>query len=121
MILYLLLTLLCKAAVKSVPKEFYHCTPLTLKATAGLRMLSDGLGEKILSQVAESLKNEFPFPVYHEGGVEIMGGDQEGVFAWITLNYLLGRIGSGHSSTKLPTAGIMDLGGGIVSSKFICV
>ena len=74
-------------------------------------MLSDGMGEKILSRVATSLETDFPFPIFHEEGVAIMGGDQEGVFAWITLNYLLGRIGS-SSTTRLDTAGIMDLGGG---------
>lgn len=75
-------------------------------------MLSDGMGEKILSRVATSLETDFPFPIFHEEGVAIMGGDQEGVFAWITLNYLLGRIGGGSSTSRLATAGIMDLGGG---------
>ena len=79
-------------------------------------MLDDGIGEKILSQVATSLQNDFPFPIYHEEGVAIMGGDQEGIFAWITLNYLLGKIG-GTTSTKVQTAGIMDLGGGKTSCK----
>lgn len=72
-------------------------------------MLEDGIGQKILERVEVSLKKNYPFPIYQEGGVEIMGGDQEGVLAWITLNYLLGKIGG---KTRVSTAGIMDLGGG---------
>ena len=37
-----------------------------------------------------------------------MDGKDEGVYAWITTNYLLGNIGS---SEKLPTAAVFDLGG----------
>jgi guanosine-diphosphatase len=38
-----------------------------------------------------------------------MKGEDEGVFAWITTNYLLGKIDGGDET---PTAAIFDLGGG---------
>ncbi|KAJ3370574.1 Guanosine-diphosphatase [Kappamyces sp. JEL0680] len=95
-------------------QAYYHCTPLTLKATAGLRMLDNGMGNTILEHVEKKLR-AYPFPLVADGAVEIMGGDQEGVFAWITLNFLLGKIG--HPQ-RVPTAGIMDLGGGSTQIVF---
>ena len=38
-----------------------------------------------------------------------MKGEDEGVYAWITTNYLLGKIGG---PDKTPTAAIFELGGG---------
>lgn len=67
---------LMNAALDSVPPSMFYCTPLTLKATAGLRMLPDGQGSKILAEVEKRLK-EYPFPLV-KNGVEIMAGEQEG-------------------------------------------
>ncbi|KAJ3308688.1 Guanosine-diphosphatase [Boothiomyces sp. JEL0838] len=94
---------LLKEAVKSVPVQLQKCTPITVKATAGLRMLENGMGEQILKEVEKKLKNEYPFPLIKERAVEIMGGDDEG------------NIGG---SDKKPTVGIMDLGGGSTQIVF---
>jgi guanosine-diphosphatase len=50
-----------------------------------------------------------------ENGVAIMDGSDEGVYAWITTNYLLGKIGGPDQS---PTAAIFDLGGGSTQIVF---
>lgn len=76
-------------------------------------MLGDTTAELILEKVREKLRT-YPFPIA-AGDVGIMGGDQEGVYAWITINYLLGRIGL---ETDLQTVGIMDLGGGSTQIVF---
>jgi guanosine-diphosphatase len=109
------LDFLLEHAIKNVPKSLYGCTPITVQATAGLRMLKGDLGENILKAVENRLLNYYPFPIFQKEGVAIMGGDKEGVFAWITVNYLLGNIGS---KEKKPTAGIMDLGGGSTQIVF---
>ena len=59
----------------------------------------------------------YPFPVVSEakGGVEVMDGKDEGVYAWITTNYLLGKIGG---PDKTPTAAVFDLGGGSTQIVF---
>ena len=38
---------------------------------------------------------EYPFAVRGEGAVAVMGGEDEGAFQWLTLNYLLGNLGGG--------------------------
>lgn len=89
-----------------VPQKHQSCTPIAVKATAGLRLLGDELSAQILKAVRTRLQIQFPYPV---ADVEIMTGEDEGVFAWITANYLLGRIGGPNGK---PTAAIIDLGGG---------
>ncbi|CAI4716837.1 AIG_G0043750.mRNA.1.CDS.1 [Saccharomyces cerevisiae] len=54
-------------------------------------------------------------PVVQGDGVSVMGGDDEGVYAWITTNYLLGNIGAG---SKIPTSAVFDLGGGSTQIVF---
>lgn len=44
-----------------------------------------------------------------------MDGSEEGVYAWITTNYLLGKIGG---PDQTPTAAIFDLGGGSTQIVF---
>ncbi|MCO5561884.1 hypothetical protein L7F22_015509 [Adiantum nelumboides] len=55
------------------------------------------MSHKILVAVRDMLELEYPFPIADgrdsslRRGVEIMEGKDEGVFAWITVNYLLNR------------------------------
>lgn len=111
------LDILMDVAVKTVPKEYQSCSPVAVKATAGLRMLGDEMSAKILSAVRTRLETVYPFPVVSEekGGVQIMDGSDEGVYAWITTNYLLGKIGG---PDKSPTAAVFDLGGGSTQIVF---
>ncbi|CAO3609629.1 unnamed protein product [Cunninghamella echinulata] len=99
---------LMKIAVDSVPPEFHHCTPLALKATAGLRLLGKDISDKILAQVRSHLENTYPFPIAGDNGVEIMDGSDEGVYAWITVNYLLGKL---KTTQRGKSAAVFDLGG----------
>ncbi|KAK9466572.1 nucleoside phosphatase family-domain-containing protein [Lipomyces arxii] len=106
---------LLAVAMKSVPDDFKACTPIALKATAGLRLLGDEKSQKILDVVRAHLETKYPFPVVGGDGVSIMGGNDEGVYAWITTNFLLGNIGSKEDR---PTAAIFDLGGGSTQIVF---
>jgi hypothetical protein len=38
---------------------------------------------------------EYPFAVRGAAAVAVMGGEDEGAFQWLTLNYLLGNLGGG--------------------------
>lgn len=105
------LDVLMKVAVDNVPPEYQGCTPIAVKATAGLRKLGEEKSENTLRAVRHHLETAYPFPLVsaEKGGVEVMPGEMEGVYAWITVNYLLGHIGG---PDKNPTAAVLDLGGG---------
>lgn len=105
------LDVLMDVAVKNVPAEYQSCTPVAVKATAGLRKLGKEKSDNTLAAVRRRLETQYPFPVVSDekGGVEVMPGEMEGVYAWITVNYLLGHIGG---PDKNPTAAVLDLGGG---------
>ena len=111
------LDFLMDVAVENVPEKVKACTPLAVKATAGLRKLGHDKADAILKAVRHRLETVYPFPVVSEerGGVEVMEGKDEGVYAWITTNYLLGKIGG---PDKSPTAAIFDLGGGSTQIVF---
>jgi len=111
------LDVLMDVAVKNVPDKLKSCTPVAVKATAGLRKLGPEMSDAILRAVRERLETVYPFPVVSEakGGVEVMDGKDEGVYAWITTNYLLGKIGG---PDKTPTAAVFDLGGGSTQIVF---
>lgn len=111
------LDMLMDVAVKNVPDKLKSCTPVAVKATAGLRKLGPEMSDAILAAVRNRLETVYPFPLVSaaKGGVEVMDGKDEGVYAWITTNYLLGKIG-GPDNT--PTAAVFDLGGGSTQIVF---
>lgn len=106
---------LLELALETVPKDKQGCTPVAVKATAGLRLLGKEKSDAILAEVRKHLETDFPFAVVKGDGISIMDGKDEGVYAWITTNYLLGNIGT---SEKLPTAAVFDLGGGSTQIVF---
>ncbi|KAM0561894.1 hypothetical protein ACHAPJ_003065 [Fusarium lateritium] len=108
---------LMKVAMDTVPDALKGCTPVAVKATAGLRMIGPEPAEAILAEVRRHLEQDYPFPVVDQEkeGVSIMDGSLEGVYAWITTNYLLGKIGSPDVSE---TAAVFDLGGGSTQIVF---
>lgn len=101
---------LLEEAVRVVPRSIHSCTPIEVKATAGLRLLPGKEGEAILDEVRVRIESDWPFSLGKEdAAVEIMDGKDEGVYAWITANYLLGNIGVGSNPGN--TIAVMDLGG----------
>eukprot|EP01006_Ploeotia_vitrea_P020454 TRINITY_DN52735_c0_g1_i1.p1 TRINITY_DN52735_c0_g1~~TRINITY_DN52735_c0_g1_i1.p1 ORF type:complete len:431 (-),score=38.86 TRINITY_DN52735_c0_g1_i1:117-1409(-) len=90
-------------AAAKVPKALQSCTPIALRATAGLRQLGRDKADELLEAV-RGLFKEYPFAMAPDA-VAIMDGLDEGVFAWVTVNYLLDKLG------KDTTATIMDMGG----------
>lgn len=111
------LDILMEAAIEAVPDKLKACSPVALKATAGLRLLGPEKSDRILATVRSHLETKYPFPVVaaDKQGVAIMDGSDEGVYAWITTNYLLGNIG-GPDESK--TAAVFDLGGGSTQIVF---
>ncbi|GFH11286.1 uncharacterized protein HaLaN_06761, partial [Haematococcus lacustris] len=131
---------LLDTVVRTVPEVLQASTPLSLKATAGLRLLPGDKADKILAAVT-TLMHRYKFkmaanaptiPDHSPQSVPAMlgctgwggstchsfhvlnAGQDEGAFAWLTLNYLLERLGKGPSAT----VSAIDLGGGSVQEAF---
>lgn len=111
------LDVLLEEAVKVVPQDVQKCTPVVVKATAGLRLLGHRQSSAILEAVQNRLETRWPFPVPKKDGVVIMDGKDEGVYAWITVNYLFNSINNkdsesfGSNSNNVDSLAVLDLGG----------
>ncbi|KAF7231281.1 ectonucleoside triphosphate diphosphohydrolase 5 isoform X2 [Nothobranchius furzeri] len=122
---------LLKVAKKAVPRLDWKRTPLVLRATAGLRLLPVEKAQALLDQVkgftrhcrdprwgcfykVQHVFDESPFLV-PDNSVSIMDGTNEGILAWISLNFLTGHL---NANTK-KTVGILDLGGGSTQITFL--
>uniref|UniRef100_A0A8C6MP48 nucleoside diphosphate phosphatase n=1 Tax=Mus spicilegus TaxID=10103 RepID=A0A8C6MP48_MUSSI len=104
---------LLNVAKQHIPYDFWKATPLVLKATAGLRLLPGEKAQKLLQKVKEVFKAS-PFLV-GDDCVSIMNGTDEGVSAWITVNFLTGSLKTPGSSS----VGMLDLGGGSTQITFL--
>jgi hypothetical protein len=97
-----------------IPEKYQRETPLLLKATAGLRQIGEEEAQKILDEVRNLFRKQ-PFSFSDENNqVSILDGGDEGLFAWVTVNYLEGFLGQSSE----PTCGILDLGGGSTQIAF---
>uniref|UniRef100_A0AAQ5YAK7 nucleoside diphosphate phosphatase n=1 Tax=Amphiprion ocellaris TaxID=80972 RepID=A0AAQ5YAK7_AMPOC len=104
---------LLRIAKKTVPEDEWRRTPVVLKATAGLRLLPEDKASALLKEVRDVF-DESPFFVPNNS-VSIMNGANEGVLAWVTVNFLTGHL---YSNTRR-TVGILDLGGGSTQITFL--
>ncbi|TWW78528.1 ectonucleoside triphosphate diphosphohydrolase 6 [Takifugu flavidus] len=102
---------LLKVAQSTVPASLWSSTPVLLRATAGLRLLPEQKAQDLLDTV-KLLLMKSPFL---SGGdsVSILDGVDEGIFAWITLNFITG--GLHHADSAV---GMLDLGGGSFQITF---
>eukprot|EP00040_Diaphanoeca_grandis_P039451 m.259086 g.259086 ORF g.259086 m.259086 type:complete len:467 (-) comp37564_c0_seq1:50-1450(-) len=98
---------LIESAMKKVPSAYHKATPISVMATAGLRMLQDSQAEGLLESVRKLL-SRFPFKYDREAGVSIMDGLSEAQYAWVTINYLRGSLDVASAKTAV----MLDLGGG---------
>ncbi|XP_059934111.1 ectonucleoside triphosphate diphosphohydrolase 6 isoform X2 [Mesoplodon densirostris] len=104
---------LLDVAKQDIPFDFWKATPLVLKATAGLRLLPGEKAQKLLRKVKEVFEAS-PFLV-GDDCVSIMNGTDEGVAAWITVNFLTGSLKTPGRSN----VGMLDLGGGSTQITFL--
>uniref|UniRef100_A0A8C5MPL9 nucleoside diphosphate phosphatase n=1 Tax=Leptobrachium leishanense TaxID=445787 RepID=A0A8C5MPL9_9ANUR len=103
---------LLEIAKKEIPEHLHKSTPIVLKATAGLRLLPGNKAQRLLDEVTELFQGS-PFLV-EKDRVSIMDGTDEGIFAWITVNFLTGSF----ANRAIKHAGMLDLGGGSTQITF---
>ncbi|RXN34899.1 ectonucleoside triphosphate diphosphohydrolase 5 [Labeo rohita] len=116
---------LLRVAKKTVPPVEWKRTPVVFRATAGLRLLPPTKAHALLEEV-QDVFDESPFYVPPDS-VSIMDGTDEGILAWVTVNFLTddsqmrslpllsGRL---HKNAQ-KTVGILDLGGGSTQITFL--
>ncbi|KAN0123962.1 GDA1/CD39 (nucleoside phosphatase) family domain containing protein [Russula decolorans] len=114
---------LLKHAQTHIPPSLHHETPLFLLATAGMRLLSPEAQAAVLRSTCQFLifhsdfRMDNPSPVGPCGSsVRIISGEEEGLFGWISVNYLMDGFGS--SSSDRSTYGFLDMGGASTQIAF---
>ncbi|KAJ7745234.1 nucleoside phosphatase family-domain-containing protein [Mycena maculata] len=106
------LDVLLAEALRVVPAALARCAPVAVKATAGLRLLPGSQAADILAAVRARLRGAYPFalPADDDAAAAVMDGADEGVFAWVTANYLLGLV-TPESGPAGASVAVLDLGG----------
>ena len=105
---------LLNAAKDRISERYWSQTPITLKATAGLRLLPKDQSEAIIAQVRTVLEKSGFKP--DKNLIEIMNPMEEGLYAWFTVNYLLGSFAPNKDIWT--SAASLDLGGGSTQITF---
>ncbi|KAF7694952.1 ectonucleoside triphosphate diphosphohydrolase 4 isoform X1 [Silurus meridionalis] len=115
-------------AAEHIPKAKHQETPLYILCTAGMRVLPESQQEALLEDLRTDIPVNFNF-LFSDSHVEVISGKQEGVYAWIGINFVLGRFnhvddgdnevvevqvpGGDQQETlvRRRTAGVLDMGG----------
>lgn len=103
---------LIEYARSKIPADAVASTPMFLMATAGLRMVGEAAKDAILGSVATYLGTTGY--LFRPAWATVLDGRDEGLFGWVTVNYLLNALYPGGAEP----AGIIDLGGGSVQIVF---
>ncbi|NXO04167.1 ENTP7 diphosphohydrolase, partial [Rhinopomastus cyanomelas] len=116
---------LLRFAASHVPAQKHKETPLYILCTAGMRLLPERQQAAILEDLVRNVPLEFDF-LFSKSHAEVISGKQEGVYAWIGINFVLGRFdhedeedavvtvavgNQGESLVRKRTVGILDMGG----------
>jgi Golgi nucleoside diphosphatase len=107
-----------------IPPSQLASTPVYLLATAGMRLIPEHQSKEVLAKACRYIKDKTPFRVHScEDDVRIISGEEEGVYGWVAINYLMDGFdahgvadkGKGkHSSTY----GFLDMGGASTQIAF---
>ncbi|KAJ3170794.1 Golgi apyrase [Geranomyces variabilis] len=105
-----------------VPKKLHASTPIYLLATAGMRLVSDADRDAIMAETCEFVRTRYAFATL--GGCarhfRVISGELEGIYGWITVNYLKGGFDAAVSvnGTARHTYGFLDMGGASTQIAF---
>lgn len=94
-----------------IPSEKHRDTSVHFMATAGLRLLDDSTRQAILDDVNRDLKDKFGFPNIK---TQVITGEQEGIYSWISLNMNKKLRNSQYSKTY----GMIEMGGASTQVAF---
>ncbi|KAM9074864.1 ectonucleoside triphosphate diphosphohydrolase 3 isoform 3-T3 [Megaptera novaeangliae] len=114
----------CMQKVKGhIPAHLHGSTCIYLGATAGMRLLRLQ-NETAANEVLASIQNYFESQPFDFRDAQIISGQEEGIYGWITANYLMGNFLEKslwhmwvHPNGK-ETTGALDLGGASTQISF---
>lgn len=86
-------------------------------ATAGMRMLPVESQNSILGELRRRIPRLTNF-YFAENHAAVITGKEEGLFAWISANYVLGRLRVDDQGQRAESVGIIDMGGGSTQIAF---
>ncbi|KAA8496551.1 Ectonucleoside triphosphate diphosphohydrolase 5 [Porphyridium purpureum] len=101
-----------------VPEDHIIWTPIFLRATAGLRLVPDQHAQNILNAAYRELRwSKF---MARRDWVSIMSGEDEALYGWLSVNFLLGTFAHqlSEKEDKERFAALVDLGGGSVQMAY---
>ncbi|XP_058144172.1 ectonucleoside triphosphate diphosphohydrolase 3 [Dasypus novemcinctus] len=110
-------------AREHVPAQLHAATRVHLGATAGMRLLRLQ-NETAANEVLASIRDYFKSQPFDFRGAQILSGQEEGVYGWITANYLLGNFLEKNLWNMwvhphgVETTGALDLGGASTQIAF---
>ncbi|XP_019946784.1 ectonucleoside triphosphate diphosphohydrolase 3 [Paralichthys olivaceus] len=114
----------CMANItKAIPAEKHKTTPLFLGATAGMRLLHQH-DEQRSNEILEDLRKYLSSLPFNFQNASIITGQEEGLYGWITVNYLMENFLEKNLWNTLvqkegaKTVGSLDLGGASTQIAF---
>jgi Golgi apyrase len=117
------LTPLLRHARAQIPPSLQKDTPIFLLATAGMRLLPPLKQAAVLRTACHFLRHHSNFRIDEPSdvgpcgsSVRIITGEEEGLFGWIAVNYLMDGF-TGPSSNRT-TYGFLDMGGASTQIAF---
>lgn len=115
---------LIRHARSQIPPSLEPETPLFLLATAGMRLLTPLQQARVLSAACTYLRTASAFRIEPESkdgpcgaSVQIITGEEEGLFGWIAVNYLMDGF-VGRNKHEKTTYGFLDMGGASTQIAF---
>jgi Golgi apyrase len=98
-------------ALQQIPPSQHSSTPIYLLATAGMRLLSPTARDAILDSACSTLRSHYPFTVESASSfgpcgesVRVITGEEEGMWGWVAVNYLMDGFGHAPKPPKTMSA-----------------
>ncbi|MBN3299947.1 ectonucleoside triphosphate diphosphohydrolase 3 [Amia ocellicauda] len=108
---------------QTIPSSQHNITPVFLGATAGMRLLRSQ-NETAASKIMEKIESYLQSLPYDFQNASIISGEEEGLYGWVTANYLMGNFleknlwNTWVRPHGAETIGSLDLGGASTQIAF---
>lgn len=112
---------LMKYAQDIIPSDKHSETPVFVLATAGMRLLPAPKKKAILKEICSTLQKNTNFHIPNcKNFIQIIDGETEGIYGWLSLNYLMGQFNKyKKSDNEHESIGFMDMGGASTQIAFV--